>query len=948
MAEKYGNLPFGQVYKLLISIIGRDAALAISKEQGIHITEKILDRIFGEEDINFVHFRPNEKTDITKIYRNFFEILEDKYSLPCFVYDVINSRLGGTFRNALKGTENPTKELEGIIPYEMPTPKLILLILLWSLGDILNGSCKSDADVYTITKESVSRLLEDSYKNIFDKVTKNKKDFYEQLDKFYVEKHPDSDDSNERYNFVPNFSQTIRRYCEGNQDITWEKLKLILDFINSEYNKVKCEKELSHRIIGLYLLKNTETILKKLCGDEYKDNIDKIKKDILLWANNELPSDPQSDSQRFLLAVGEYKITNLSILQKHFISIHSQRQIEAILECGGYLWGENSIEPDRAEQLIREMEEKCPHCGVFFGNWARARLAVLSCKFDGSEADNKFQKEALEFYQTAFDEGRNYAGAYLKAFLEESIAATVYFNRRRIQDIPEVIYTNKKLREPKKKLKTPITTGSGKKKENQGDKYGAKRYYEYGYALNFFEQESEETYFLHFHAEEHFWKVFPAYQFTNAETAEQKCKEDLLKAKRIYPSYIDTNNVREVDKWVTFTKHTEKRKSVTEKTINRRMEIRPGHNVQYTPLSIALITHQLDIAEHYLNNFADLDVTVINTHGSTALGEALTQYKNKRFSKKDKQKTERYKKIIMELIKCSPVGSLYAETVKGHISILEEAINAFDIEIVRAIVEKKGFDIQNLKINADELSPLYYAVMRLYYVNQAISKGYIGNTSGNITWKNLDVPGIFQEDKQRCMENMKSDPDYKMVEQLSTLQYIGDPSVWKQEFEEIKEIVKYLIDKTDSVDAFAKRVPNGNPLTVLDLAVESDFDDICRQLIEKGANPIRIFCKNGMPYESPFIRAVYYKAWKTSEMLLTDFKDKIKTILNERFMEDKQTAAHLLFKGDYGPIQYPVNNENFKRIEHFIPLFRSAGTDFGIPDDKGITVKKLLEIYNMP
>jgi uncharacterized protein (UPF0335 family) len=225
--------------------------------------------------------------------------------------------------------------------------------------------------------------------------------------------------------------------------------------------------------------------------------------------------------------------------------------------------------------------------------------------------------------------------------------------------------------------------------------------------------------------------------------------------------------------------------NITEKNINRRMEIQPEHDVQYTPLSIALWSGELDIAEHYLKDFADsLDVTVINTHGSTALLEALTQYKKHRFLGGDEQRAERYKKIIMELIKRSPADSLYAETKKSYISVLEVAINTFDIEIVKAIVEKmkKSDDakkeeekkIQSLKISSDELSPLYYAINRCSFVSSIISTGKTPvNGRGNINWKKFNVPGIFIEDKKVNYQNMISDPLWNETEELNIYMCFG-------------------------------------------------------------------------------------------------------------------------------------------------------------------------------
>lgn len=192
------------------------------------------------------------------------------------------------------------------------------------------------------------------------------------------------------------------------------------------------------------------------------------------------------------------------------------------------------------------MEEKCPHCKVLFAPWARARTAVLSRTFDGSEEDKIFQNQALELYRKAFDEGRNYAGAYLKHFLEESIAVSVYFDRRRTQDIPKVI-------DEDKTLKTPVTDD-------------AKRYYEYGYALNLFEQESAETFLLHFRSREHFWKVFFPSAFVHVEAAENQEGQDMLKAKGLYLFEGDTKDPEKVKEWTAAVRHTKELQNITEKT----------------------------------------------------------------------------------------------------------------------------------------------------------------------------------------------------------------------------------------------------------------------------------------------------------------------------------------------------------------------------------------------
>ena len=951
MTANYGNLPLGQVYKLLISIIGRDVALTIAEKHGITIIGKDLDRIFEEDGKSFTHYKPKEENSVYELSRKFSDYLKN-YNIPDSIINLLFIHFWGVFRDALRG--NGTVPLGngfalhkgGVVPYEVQTSKLSRLLLNWSLG-YLGGGYQNKDEVAFISKQSVLRLLDDTYEIIFGEIYKRleitKTQFYKEIEKKYSGK-PLAD-------FEQAIKRSIDKCCKNNTNEPWiedwYKFKAILDFINSN---PKDEKELIHRLIGLYLLKNTEAALKEVCDIEQKD-IHSVKQDILKWAKDELSPPPQSESQCFLMTAGKYNPTDLDILQHDFIEPDFQEQITAIQDCYAYLWGNTAIELDIAEQLIKTIEEKCPNSGIFFASWTRARLSVFSCKFDGSEEDKNFQKEALKGYHTAFAEGRNFAGAYLKAFLEESIAATVYFNRRRIQDIPKVIDTDKS-------LKTPITDDVKENEEKKREaSYGAKQYYEYGYALNLFEQESSETYLLHFNAEEHFWKIFPTHQFINTEAASQKCTEDLFRAKGIH---LIEGGKEELEQYLEALK--QKLKNVSEKNINKRMEIRPGHNIQYTPLSIALQCGELDIAEHYLKDFAEtLDVTVINTNGSTALLEALTQYKNRRFSRGDKQNAEQYKKIIMELIERSPVDSLYAETVIRRISVLEEAVNTFDIEIVKAIVDKKGFDINRnlslddsppLHISADEFSPLYYVINRCYFLSKAISEGKISiSKNANINWHKANFPGIFIEDKMIFYENIKSDPLFNNIdmEKLISHEKFGKTEIWKQEFMKLKEIVNYFIEKTDNVDKFVKINPEGDRTTALSLAIESNFDDICHLLIEKGASPALIFSKNGIPYDSPFVRAVWYKSWEILEMLLTDFKDHIKPIINERYREEQQTGIHLLFKVDYSSFlyKYSVNNENFKFIEHFIHLFRNAGAEFDIPDIGGKTVRQILRENNL-
>ncbi|GHU90909.1 hypothetical protein FACS189476_11340 [Spirochaetia bacterium] len=221
-------------------------------------------------------------------------------------------------------------------------------------------------------------------------------------------------------------------------------------------------------LLAVYLLNNVETDLKEIIETKHWFE---IKQDILSW----IQTGKKPSGEAALLPAFPY--TEIS-------------------DCYDYLCQTDHIKLIEVQRLIQNIEEKYPHCKAFFAPWFKARLLFLSeCKFDDSESDEGTIKKALALYRKAFDEGRNFAGQYMANFIEEAIATNQYFAGRPIKDIPKVI-------DQAGQLKTPINND-------------AKRFYEYGYALNMFDQESAETYFLHFHAAEHFLKVFPFNYFCN-------------------------------------------------------------------------------------------------------------------------------------------------------------------------------------------------------------------------------------------------------------------------------------------------------------------------------------------------------------------------------------------------------------------------------------------------
>ncbi|GHU90913.1 hypothetical protein FACS189476_11350 [Spirochaetia bacterium] len=80
--EQYGNFSLGQISKLLIEIIGQDAALAIAESQGISLIKEDLERIYHEEGKSFAHFHKDAKSGVIEVIRQFFGMLKEKYDFP--------------------------------------------------------------------------------------------------------------------------------------------------------------------------------------------------------------------------------------------------------------------------------------------------------------------------------------------------------------------------------------------------------------------------------------------------------------------------------------------------------------------------------------------------------------------------------------------------------------------------------------------------------------------------------------------------------------------------------------------------------------------------------------------------------------------------------------------------------------------------------------------------
>ena len=77
----------------------------------------------------------------------------------------------------------------------------------------------------------------------------------------------------------------------------------------------------------------------------------------------------------------------------------------------------------------------------------------------------------------------------------------------------------------------------------------------------------------------------------------------------------------------------------------------------------------------------------------------------------------------------------------------------------------------------------------------------------------------------------------EVVFRLVIEQLYGLEELWRTELVDIQNICLYLIEKTKDQDGYCKKTPDGNFVTSLLFAAESNNIEICRKLIIHKADP---------------------------------------------------------------------------------------------------------------
>lgn len=366
----------------------------------------------------------------------------------------------------------------------------------------------------------------------------------------------------------------------------------------------------------------------------------------------------------------------------------------------------------------------------------------------------------------------------------------------------------------------------------------------------------------------------------------------------------------------------------------------------YTPLALCMQLGSRDerlwdLANEWLDDTENpVDVDKLCFNGSTALHEALTQYKHMRLN--SKEVSEKQKKLRAVTSKLIDRTTYLGETkFQKQVHTLQEAIDGYDVDFVKRIADKiSDEDFQTYRISADEQSPLYYVLSRRYPLLKGLERmkmiENMPQNKDNCIWKNLAVPGFTENEKKEYQNEWlygSSDKAklHREIYKEYSYEYYGFATKDLQ-LPAFDEIIDYFISRTKDVDSFTSK----KGITPLYYAAEMDDVKTCRKLLQRGATITKVnelvpnlgdAKGNIVKMPDTFIfRCLCYESWNTLKMFLTEFKEKAETVMHRGNFEVTPLVVFIISQRQ--KISIASFDERFQianRLAEFTDLFLSCG-----------------------
>lgn len=554
------------------------------------------------------------------------------------------------------------------------------------------------------------------------------------------------------------------------------------------------------------------------------------------------------------------------------------------------LYFDNLLNENCRENLIsfqntmNELRNELPHSFSFWENWFCAKDYVYKYLDSGNL---EHLENAVKWYGLAFENGKYFMGKSSGQFIHEAIIVSVYLDMKKN---PTKARTRmQKTSDNNTDTKTPLDKTT-------------KNFYDFGLAFDLLLNDMNDAYNLYYHCFQNFWNCFSP----ESECAKIIKNKDLFKA-----SNIETTDTPENEKVL---KSRETLLKITDAKINNILPT--THNVAYTPISNAIIQGYFDIVELYLekSKYPSLNLNIPNTNNCYPIHEIVSQYLRG-------NNQEKIKPLILQILEITDKKVLFTRTNRQKISPLQTVIQSLDLDLNKRFLDKM-FSTEKIPddfiISADEVSPIYFALMIKYLFNNP-----------------------FEYAEKRNIKEISHDSDISFIMETSkNLENEIPKEIRDKRKEETNEIVDLYIERTSNVDGFISYsmrdpIANNQGCTALLYACEWDDVEICKSLVFAGADLRKEIGKtseltlpNGnmlfLPYN--FIhRTIYFKAWNCLEWYLKDNKNIAAEYMHKK-EENMTWLVYFLLMQQFEVMQNPqkcLDTQN--NINRFLPLFLEAG-----------------------
>lgn len=679
-----------------------------------------------------------------------------------------------------------------------------------------------------------------------------------------------------------NVRKALQKCRKENTNPTW---KIFHPFLKAVHKR---DKRFSFILLNLYFYSNFKNAIKWLSFK--KTDLQKLES----FCKNHQKNDTENIIQDAI------NFTNESV---------DMQNLKGITEKTLYfdkLLNKNCRENLRIFQSnMNELRNELPHSFSFWENWFCAKDYVYKY-FDSGNLEHL--ENAVKWYGLAFENGKYFMGKSSGQFIHEAIIVSAYLDMKKN---PTKARTRlQKTSDNNLDTKTPLDQTT-------------KNFYDFGLTFDLLLNDMNDAYNLYYHCFQNFWNCF---------SPESECAKNIQNEDLFRDSGIETTNTPENEKVL---KSRETLLKISDAKINNILPT--SHNVAYTPISNAIIQGYFDIVELYLDKskYPSLDLNIPNTNNCYPIHEIATQYLRGNEQKKTKP-------LVLKILERTDKKVLFTQTNRQKISSLETVIQSLDLDLNKRFLEKM-FGAEKIPndfiISADEVSPLYFALMIKYLFNNPVEYAEKINI-GNINYKNLFDPGLSESEKEKFHDSDIS----SAIKNFKNLENAVPKEILNKRKEEIKkktdEIVALYIERTLDVDGFISYsmrdpIANNQGCTALLYACEMDDVEICKSLISAGANLRQQIGKttelplpNGNMLFLPnnFIhRAIYFKAWNRLEWFLKNNKN-LATEYMHRKEENMTWLVYFLLMQQNEIMQNPqkcLATQN--NINRFLPLFLEAG-----------------------